>query len=392
MSDDRPTAFVLMPFDNELDAVYSEFIRSVLQEVGYKVVRADDLVSQQNILRDVIDGISSSDLIVADLTGSNPNVYYEVGIAHALRKQVVLMAQDLDEVPFDLRSYRIVRYGVHFSDMARAREELSRLVSQAIAGEVSFGSPVTDFQPEPPSEVPLSRQADRREHAPDDVEGERGGDIAGGEANAGGFLDHLVDMEEGFEELKNLAERISTETQRIGTRTAEQTALMDRSTSAKVRRKLIRELALDLHRYGSTLAAVNTGYRTALDKTAASLEAVLSADARQSDAEALRNFIATMESTKGGADGAKGSMASFRDTMQSVGNIERDFNRARNLSVRELGNLVENLELTVAMMSRAQEIARLTLERINPTEVVEPASAVDGPIVFLDREETRQQE
>ena len=70
--------------------------------------RADDIDNQQNILNDIVKSIRSSELIVADLTDPNPNVYYELGLAHAMRKRVVLMTQDLGSMPFDLRSYRTI--------------------------------------------------------------------------------------------------------------------------------------------------------------------------------------------------------------------------------------------------------------------------------------------
>jgi hypothetical protein len=80
------TAFILMPFADEFTDVYKYLITDALQDTGYTVKRADDIKSQNNILGDIIAGIVTSDLIVADLTGANPNVYYELGIAHALNK------------------------------------------------------------------------------------------------------------------------------------------------------------------------------------------------------------------------------------------------------------------------------------------------------------------
>ena len=80
-------AFVIMPFDAELNEVYSAFLAPILSEIGYDVRRADDIASQGNILRDIVESIAGADLIVADLTGLNPNVFYELGVAHALRKK-----------------------------------------------------------------------------------------------------------------------------------------------------------------------------------------------------------------------------------------------------------------------------------------------------------------
>ena len=97
MSSDRtkPKAFVIMPFDAEAQPVYDDFICPTLGSLGFDVTRADDLLNQQNILRDILFSIESADLLVADLTDSNSNVYYELGLAHALGKPVILLGQDI---------------------------------------------------------------------------------------------------------------------------------------------------------------------------------------------------------------------------------------------------------------------------------------------------------
>ena len=99
MSNDpkKPRAFVIMPFDAEARPVYQDFIRPTLVNLGFDVSRADDLLNQQNILADILSSIASTDLIIVDLTDSNPNVYYELGLAHALNKPTILLGQDLDE-------------------------------------------------------------------------------------------------------------------------------------------------------------------------------------------------------------------------------------------------------------------------------------------------------
>ena len=109
-------AFVLMPFDSEFDKIFNDLIKPTLEEAGYDVNRADSILNQQTILKDIVRGIAEADLVVADLTSLNVNVFYELGISHALRKHAVLLTQSMEEVPFDLRSYRIIRYSVHYAE------------------------------------------------------------------------------------------------------------------------------------------------------------------------------------------------------------------------------------------------------------------------------------
>ncbi len=134
-----------MPFEEGFAEVYNLFIAATLASAGYDVVRADDMRAQQNILKDIVVGISSADLIVADLTDANPNVYYELGIAHALRRPVILLTQRVDDLPFDLRSYRVIPYSTHFAEITRAREQLHELAKGAADGVIPFGSPISDF-------------------------------------------------------------------------------------------------------------------------------------------------------------------------------------------------------------------------------------------------------
>ena len=97
----KPLAFVIMPFEDQFTTVFSHFIKPILEELGFNVERADDIENQRNILRDIVENIHNSALIIADLTTANANVFYELGLAHALRKPVILMTQSIEEVPFD---------------------------------------------------------------------------------------------------------------------------------------------------------------------------------------------------------------------------------------------------------------------------------------------------
>jgi len=105
-------AFVVMPFGpDELQVVYEEFVKPTLEMVcSLRCVRGDDIFGSNVVMDDVSHAIGEADVLVADLTGRNANVFYEVGIAHALDKPVLLIAQSLDDVPFDLRHRRILLY------------------------------------------------------------------------------------------------------------------------------------------------------------------------------------------------------------------------------------------------------------------------------------------
>ncbi len=110
--DTPKTCFVVMPFDDaDLDVVYEDFIRPTLAEqCGLACRRGDKVFGSNVIMQDILNQIGESDFILADLTGCNPNVLYEVGICDTLNKPVLLLTQSKDSIPFDLRHRRVLIY------------------------------------------------------------------------------------------------------------------------------------------------------------------------------------------------------------------------------------------------------------------------------------------
>jgi hypothetical protein len=100
---------VLMPFAAKFENVF-EIVRHAVQACGLTCTRADSLTTTGQVTDDIWNSIRDARVLVADLTGGNPNVFYEIGAAHALNKPVILLNQQGDRVPFDLRGIRYVTY------------------------------------------------------------------------------------------------------------------------------------------------------------------------------------------------------------------------------------------------------------------------------------------
>jgi hypothetical protein len=100
---------VMMPFDAGFASVYAA-LQGAAAEVGMTCLRADDIWLNHHIMDDIINLIWRAQVVVGDLTGKNPNVFYEAGISHTLGREVIQIAQSMDDIPFDLRSIRSVRY------------------------------------------------------------------------------------------------------------------------------------------------------------------------------------------------------------------------------------------------------------------------------------------
>lgn len=107
--EDPNSMFVLMPFRKEFEGVYG-VIKRVGTKLGIRVFRADEMVSPGQITDQILEAINKSGIILADLTHKNPNVLYEIGIAHTLGKKTILITQDSGDIPFDLGYLRFIVY------------------------------------------------------------------------------------------------------------------------------------------------------------------------------------------------------------------------------------------------------------------------------------------
>lgn len=107
------SCFVMMPFAAPLGGYYESVYKPAIEKAGLQPVRADaDIFGAGKIMDQVWSGIQRAKVLVAELTSRNPNVFYELGLAHALRKPVVLVSSNEDDVPFDLQHIRVIYYDV----------------------------------------------------------------------------------------------------------------------------------------------------------------------------------------------------------------------------------------------------------------------------------------
>lgn len=129
------TCFVLMAFRKELDDIYQEIILPVFDEgrFGLRCYRADEIYGTSSIMQDVWKAIRGARLIIAELTGRNPNVLYELGISHVLRKPAILLTQTMDDVPFDLKHLRCIVYSLGPSGLRKLRADLETTIKKLLA-------------------------------------------------------------------------------------------------------------------------------------------------------------------------------------------------------------------------------------------------------------------
>jgi hypothetical protein len=111
---DPKLVFILMPFKSNITRIYETIVKPTIESVDeLQCIRADDYATSNAIIRDISEGICKSRFIVADITGSNPNVMYELGVSHALKKDVIILYRPTKAAPnspFDIAHIRLIKY------------------------------------------------------------------------------------------------------------------------------------------------------------------------------------------------------------------------------------------------------------------------------------------
>jgi len=120
--------FVIMKFDDQyLDSAYKGVIRPLGEELGYNVLRIDDIEDSGMITAQVIESIAESEIVLADLTGARPNCYYETGVAYATGRELILAIKEGEEVHFDLSVHRFIRWKTEYDLRTQLRQRLEAI-------------------------------------------------------------------------------------------------------------------------------------------------------------------------------------------------------------------------------------------------------------------------
>jgi hypothetical protein len=125
---DEKLCFVIMPFEKKMTKVYKEGIKAATKEIGLKCKLAKDISRSTPIIQDVWELINRARVVVADLTGKNPNVFYELGMAHSLGKRSILITQNPKDVPFDVKYIRYIEYRDSLSGRRKLKGSLKTML------------------------------------------------------------------------------------------------------------------------------------------------------------------------------------------------------------------------------------------------------------------------
>jgi hypothetical protein len=156
------TCFVVMPIGKAGTPEHAHFravftqMKPTIERAGYAAIRADDIQKSGAITRDIVSRLAESDLVIADLTDLNPNVFYELGVRHALRGVGTVMIIDerrSTDIPFDLGSYRVIKYSGDLTGIESLNTALAAFLTDPTDSETSRDNPVHDWFPILPPNV-----------------------------------------------------------------------------------------------------------------------------------------------------------------------------------------------------------------------------------------------
>lgn len=333
---------------------------------GFIAKRADSELHQRNILRDVVNGIVECDLLIADLSGLNPNVMYELGMAHGLQKATVLLTQNLGEVPFDLRAYRIQPYTPAYRDVNKLKDTLTTVLKEFRNGQVAFGNPITDFA----IELTVSDRLGSAEPSDTIHSGDTSSDT-----EPMGVLDFQESVEGAASTItswaNDIAHRMGDFATDLDHRTGQLKAIVDNDSNAFKKRRaivssatqLINSWALGLE---ESLPEVNEAWQQ-MDATTDGFLVHLSISNDTERAEA-RHLIGQMETLLQQITEAQQAVQGTIKSTLSTRNISREMTNASRRAERALKEVRDSIETGKSYASRVISVLNDRIDEYESTE------------------------
>jgi hypothetical protein len=149
--------FVISPIGKEGTDTYNKFKESLdyvikpaieSSSLNLKVIRADEINRSGSFIKDILEQIFRSFLVMVDLTDQNPNVFYELGVRHSLSPRTILIAQTLDDIPSDLREYRTIIYNTSAKGSHDFRKKIHDYINEIKLEPHRPDNPVLDRLPQ----------------------------------------------------------------------------------------------------------------------------------------------------------------------------------------------------------------------------------------------------
>lgn len=149
MSDDKECFFIAPIGDegSEIRERSNKLMEYIVEEAvsnyGYSVTRADQMDQPGSITSQIIQMTVNSELVIADLTGHNPNVFYELAVRHATGKPYIQLIESSESIPFDISDLRTIQYGLGVEEADQAREQICSQLESLRDEDPEFDNPIS---------------------------------------------------------------------------------------------------------------------------------------------------------------------------------------------------------------------------------------------------------
>lgn len=350
--------FVIMPFTDD----FFESYEMIKEHFGndFEFSHAGDEDNQQNILADIIPPIYSADVILADLTGLNPNVMYELGIAHSFNKKTIMITRDnLSSLPFDLKQYRAKDYSTHFKKFFELITYLEKNLVGAKDGSVIFNNPVGDFLDK--NNIEPQQLFIRNSIEVDIPDGEKG------------FLDFLAEIEEDTEKMTNDLQAMTSEMETMSngmnscTKEIERVQKNGGSGTASFVRKQSKKVAGFIDTFSKELKVHNDTLSSLWLKIEKNTLGLIENDitAREENRESMIEYIKALHNMQVSIISSNISVRELKETsLKNIG-LERSMNQSIRFLDADLSSYIEITEQMSTSISRIIEKSKFVIGNID---------------------------
>ena len=375
-TDRRPKVFMIMPFSEDFEALFNE-LRSKFAD-KYEFTNAGDMDYQQNIIRSIVDGIINADVVLADLTNRNANVFYELGLAHALKKKVIIITQSIDELPFDIKGYRAYQYSLLFYKMPKLIDELAIRLDGAISGKLIFGSPITDFvrtdamMPQGEAEKSSIVEPEEKPVIANDNEKEPSDTLTDtSESGEMGFLDYSAEFDDSTTKVVASIESIGTDLQSMSKAVEDTNHDLNRAKASSKTlnpsfvRNLARRLATPINDFAGKLRTNTDAISTQWDKAENSYLAMLDDPhiLTKDNIAGVKTSIVSLNGMQQAIDTSNEQVSDFENSLRSCLGLERQLNKALNSTIDGLDLYLSITDSMKSSIDRMISRSNIAIER-----------------------------
>lgn len=354
----KSKVFVIMPFEEQFFEVY-EMLKIKLG-ADFEFSHAGEEGNQQNILSDIIRPIYEADVALADLTGLNANVMYELGISHTFNKKTIIITQDdLAKLPFDLKQYRAKDYSTNYIKFEQLINYLKHNLDGAINGDVIYSNPVKDFIQI--NNIENNNWFNDNHNISLQEEGDKG------------FIDFLADIEENInkltEDITVMSAEMETMTEGMdkATKEIERVNQNGGSGNAAFVKKQTKKAAGFVEKFEIQMREHNVTIQSLWDEIENNTLGLIENKFAIADGnkESLVAYLKSLLEMKKSINFSKSSIDELRVSLISNKGIERTMNKAIEFLAQDLQTYIDNSDRMVVSIDKILEKSKYVVGEIN---------------------------